>query len=71
MKIALAPACEAERFARVVQISALGAGTGIPGAFMASKLAAEQAFDKHTVDFAIVRAGLLVDAECRRSRPPK
>lgn len=50
---ALAAACEAERVARVVQISALGAGTGIPGAFMASKLAAEQAFEKHSVDFGI------------------
>ena len=65
---ALAAACEAERVARVVQISALGAGTGIPGAFMASKLAAEQAFEKHSVDFAIVRAGLLVDAECPSTR---
>ncbi|HSH91114.1 MAG TPA: NAD(P)H-binding protein [Ramlibacter sp.] len=65
---ALAAACEAERVARVIQVSALGAGTGIPGAFMASKLAAEQAFERHSVDFALVRAGLLVDAECPSTR---
>ena len=65
---ALAAACEAERVARVIQISALGAGTGIPGGFMASKLAAEQAFEKHAVDFAVVRAGLLVGAACPSTR---
>ena len=64
----LAAACEAERVARVIQISALGAGTGIPGGFMASKLAAEQAFEKHAVDFAVVRAGLLVDPACPSTR---
>lgn len=58
---ALAQACEAERVARVIQISALGTATGIPGRFMASKLAAEAAYQKHGVDYAIVRAGLLVD----------
>ena len=65
---ALAAACEAERVARVIQISALGAGTGIPGGFMASKLAAEQAFEQHAVDFAIIRAGLLVDPACPSTR---
>lgn len=65
---ALAAACEAERVARIIHVSALGAGTGIPGAFMASKLAAEQAFEKHGVDYAIVRAGLLVDPECPSTR---
>ena len=61
---ALAAACAAERVARVVHISALGAGTGIPGAYMASKLAAEDAYKAHPTDYAIVRPGLLVDAAC-------
>lgn len=64
----LAQACEAERVARVVHISALGADTGIAGGFMASKLAAEQAFEQHAVDYAIVRPGLLVDAMCPSTR---
>ncbi len=61
---ALAEACAAERVARVIHISALGVGTGIPGAYMASKLAAEEAYQAHAVDYAIVRPGLLVDAAC-------
>lgn len=65
---ALAAACEAERVARVVHISALGVGTGIPGRLMASKLAAEKAFAAHAVDYAIVRPGLLVDAACPSTR---
>lgn len=65
---ALAAACEAERVARIVHISALGVGTGIPGPFMASKLAAEQAFEAHGVDYAVVRAGLLVDETCPSTR---
>lgn len=65
---ALAAACEAERVARIVHISALGAGTGIPGRFMASKLAAEQVFAGHSVDYAIVRPGLLVDEACPSTR---
>ncbi|MEO7548905.1 MAG: NAD(P)H-binding protein [Ramlibacter sp.] len=65
---ALAAACEAERVARVIHISALGAGSGVPGRFMASKLAAEQTFARHTVDYAIVRPGLLVDANCPGTR---
>jgi len=65
---ALAAACEAERVARIIHISALGAGTGIPGRFMASKLAAEQAFAGHGVDYAIVRPGLLVDEACPSTR---
>lgn len=65
---ALAAACEAERVARVVHISALGVGTGIAGGYMAGKLAAEQAFAAHAVDYAIVRPGLLVDAACPSTR---
>ncbi|MBX3653775.1 MAG: NAD(P)H-binding protein [Ramlibacter sp.] len=58
---ALCSACEAERVARIVHISALGVGTGLPGGYMASKLAAETALASHGVDYAIVRPGLLVD----------
>lgn len=64
----LAAACEAERVARIVHISALGVGTGIAGGYMASKLAAEQAFAAHAVDYAIVRPELLVDAACPSTR---
>jgi uncharacterized protein YbjT (DUF2867 family) len=65
---ALAAACAAERVARIVHISALGAGTGIAGGYMASKLAAEQAFEKVAVDYAIVRPSLLVDPACPSTR---
>ena len=65
---ALAGACEAERVARIVHISALGVGTGIAGGYMASKLAAEQAVAAHTVDYALVRPGLLVDPACPSTR---
>ncbi|WP_158290069.1 NAD(P)H-binding protein [Ramlibacter sp. WS9] len=65
---ALAAACAAERVARIVHVSALGAGTGIAGEYMASKLAAEQAYESGPVDFAIVRPGLLVDPACPSTR---
>ncbi|HSH88783.1 MAG TPA: NAD(P)H-binding protein [Ramlibacter sp.] len=65
---ALATACAAERVARIVHISALGVGTGVPGEYMASKLAAEKAYDKGPVDYAIVRPGLLVDTACPSTR---
>ncbi len=58
---ALFAACAKSRVARIVHISALGVGTGIPGAYMDSKLAAEQALQAGTVDYAIVRPSLLVD----------
>lgn len=58
---ALFAACAKARVARIVHISALGVGTGIPGAYMASKLAAEQALQAGPVDYAIVRPALLVD----------
>jgi len=65
---ALAAACEAERVARIVHISALGAGRGIRGGYLASKLAGEQALDRHGVDYAVVRPGLLVDPACPSTR---
>ena len=65
---ALSAACAAERVARIVHISALGAGMGIAGGYMASKFAAEQAFDKGPVDYAIVRPSLLADPACPSTR---
>ncbi len=65
---ALARACEAERVARVVHISALGVDTGIAGRYLQSKLAAEEALAACSVDYAIVRPGLLVDAACPSTR---
>ncbi len=61
---ALFKACAAERVARIVHISSLGVGTGIAGDYMASKLAAEQTLQAGSVDYAIVRPALLVDAQC-------
>lgn len=61
---ALAAACSAERVARLVHVSALGAGSGIAGGYMASKLAGERALERHPVDYAIVRPSLLVDPAC-------
>ena len=61
---ALFQACATQRVARIVHISSLGVGTGIAGAYMASKLAAEQALQEGSVDYAIVRPALLVDAAC-------
>ena len=58
---ALFAACAKARVARIVHISALGVGKGIAGAYMASKLAAEQALQAGPVDYAIVRPTLLVD----------
>lgn len=65
---ALARACEAERVARIVHISSLGVGTGIPGGYMASKLEAERAIAAGRTDYAIVRPGLLVDERCPSTR---
>jgi uncharacterized protein YbjT (DUF2867 family) len=65
---ALFAACEAKRVARIVHISALGVGTGIPGRYMASKLTAEHALSQQCVDYAIVRPGLLVDDACPSTR---
>jgi uncharacterized protein YbjT (DUF2867 family) len=65
---ALFQACEAERVARVVHISALGVGSGIPGAYMASKLAAEHALEKSQIDYAIVRPSLLIDEQSPSTR---
>jgi uncharacterized protein YbjT (DUF2867 family) len=65
---ALFKACATERVARIVHISSLGVGTGIAGAYMASKLAAEQALQAGSVDYAIVRPALLVDPACPSTR---
>jgi uncharacterized protein YbjT (DUF2867 family) len=65
---ALFAACAQERVARIVHISGLGVGSGIPGGYMASKLAAEQALQAGSVDYAIVRPALLVDATCPSTR---
>lgn len=65
---ALFEACAAAHVARVVQISALGAGRAqhISGGYMASKRAAEAALTKAMAssrgDAVIVRPGLLMDA---------
>jgi uncharacterized protein YbjT (DUF2867 family) len=65
---ALFAACAQARVARIVHISGLGVGTGLPGAYMRSKLAAEQALAAGAVDYAIVRPALLVDDACPSTR---
>lgn len=65
---ALAAACEQERVARIVHVSALGAGSGMRGGYMASKQAGEEALARHGVDYAIVRPALLVDPESPSTR---
>jgi len=65
---ALAAACEAERVARIVHVSALGVDTGLGGGYMRSKLAGEKALARRGVDYAIVRPSLLVDAGCASTR---
>lgn len=65
---ALAAACEAERVARIVHVSALGVGTGLGGGYLRSKLAGERALERHGVDYAIVRPSLLVDPGCPSTR---
>ncbi len=61
---ALFAACATERVARIVHLSGLGMGGGIPGKYTASKLACEQALQASPVDYAIVRPGLVADAQC-------
>jgi nucleoside-diphosphate-sugar epimerase len=73
---ALFEACAAERVARVVQISALGTDRSppIPGRYIASKAAAEEALCKCmsapgvSTDFVIVRPGLLMHADAPSTR---
>lgn len=65
---ALFAACAQARVARIVHISGLGVGTGLPGAYLRSKLAAELALAAGTVDYAIVRPALLVDDACPSTR---
>jgi uncharacterized protein YbjT (DUF2867 family) len=65
---ALFAACASERVARIVHVSSLGVGTGIAGGYMRSKLTAECALQAGSVDYAIVRPALLVDAACPSTR---
>ena len=65
---ALFAACAQARVARIVHISGLGVGTGLPGAYLRSKLAAEHALAAGAVDYAIVRPALLVDDACPSTR---
>jgi nucleoside-diphosphate-sugar epimerase len=69
---ALFEACAQEHVARVVHISALGAGRGIKGRYMASKDAVEvalaQAMQQASGDWAIVRPSLLMDARSPSTR---
>ena len=65
---ALFAACAQARVARIVHISGLGVGTGLPGAYMRSKFAAEQTLAAGAVDYAIVRPALLVDDACPSTR---
>lgn len=60
---ALAAACEQERVARIVHVSALGVGSGMGGGYMASKQAGEETLARHAVDYAVVRPALLVDPD--------
>ncbi len=65
---ALLTACAAERVARVVHISGLGLTSKIKGQYTASKLACERAVQACTVDYAIVRPGLVMDAQSPSTR---
>jgi nucleoside-diphosphate-sugar epimerase len=69
---ALFEACAQAHVARVVHVSALGAGRGIKGRYMASKDAAEAALEKAmqqaSGDWAIVRPSLLMDARSPSTR---
>jgi uncharacterized protein YbjT (DUF2867 family) len=65
---ALFAACAAERVARIVHISGLGLTSHIAGRYTAAKLACEHALQACPVDYAIVRPGLVVDAQCPSTR---
>jgi uncharacterized protein YbjT (DUF2867 family) len=65
---ALLAACASERVARVVHLSGLGLCHTMAGRYSAAKLAAEQAVQACPVDYAIVRPGLVVDAQCPSTR---
>jgi uncharacterized protein YbjT (DUF2867 family) len=65
---ALLAACAKERVARVVHISGLGLTGSIKGRYTASKLACERAVQACPVDYAIVRPGLVMDAQSPSTR---
>ncbi len=65
---ALLAACASERVARVIHISGLGLTGHIKGQYTASKLACERAVQACPVDYAIVRPGLVMDAQCPSTR---
>jgi uncharacterized protein YbjT (DUF2867 family) len=65
---ALFAACAAQRVARIVHISGLGLTGHIVGQYTAAKLACERALQACPVDYAIVRPGLVVDAQCPSTR---
>ncbi len=70
--MALLQAAQEARVARFIHISASGVGCGIPGAYMASKAAGEQALGAQRAhgptDVVIVRPALLMDADCPSTR---
>jgi uncharacterized protein YbjT (DUF2867 family) len=65
---ALFAACAAQHVARIVHISGLGLASHIAGRYTATKLACEHALQACPVDYAIVRPGLVVDAQCPSTR---
>jgi uncharacterized protein YbjT (DUF2867 family) len=65
---ALFAACAAERVARIVHISGLGLSHSTRGQYTAAKLACERAVQASPVDYAIVRAGLVLDAQSPATR---
>jgi uncharacterized protein YbjT (DUF2867 family) len=65
---ALFAACAAERVARIVHISGLGLSHSTRGQYTAAKLACERAVQAGPVDYAIVRAGLVLDAQSPATR---
>lgn len=65
---ALFAACATERVARIVHISGLGSAGHTKGRYTAAKLACEHAVQACPVDYAIVRPGLVVDAQCPSTR---
>jgi uncharacterized protein YbjT (DUF2867 family) len=60
---ALFKACELERVARIVHISAIGAGQGLHNRYIQSKEAAEAALAHSMVDWVCVRPSLLLSAQ--------
>ena len=65
---ALFAACSAERVARIVHVSGLGLIHHTSGAYTAAKLSCESAVQASPVDYAIVRPGLVLDAQSSATR---